>query len=206
MLLLVQVRHQGQNFWGSVAVDLTTPCWALSTGINIIVTVMIIGRLVYWRRMVRLAVAARADVHRPAWGPDAGMDIYTSVAAMLVESAALNIFFGALVIGTYMPDSDAMNIFLPIDGQVLAISPLLIIIRVADGRAVTRQTVADISAILFSEVGPSRGAITTSKSAGAITRLAAGRTQSVSVVNLNGGTRSSTVRTQREGRNTLSRP
>lgn len=66
---------------------------------------------------------------------------YTSVAAMVIESAALYSFLALIFIITYARNSDIQNLVLPVLGQVQAISPLLIMWRVALGQAISRTVV-----------------------------------------------------------------
>lgn len=72
---------------------------------------------------------------------------YASIAAMMAESAAPYSICGIIFIATFAANSPGQNLFLPPLGQVMCLSPELIIWRVASGRAwserTTRVTVGD---------------------------------------------------------------
>ena len=63
-----------------------------------------------------------------------------SIASMLVESAMLYAVTGLIFIITYAINSNVQNLVLPVLSQMVCISPELIILRVAMGRAVSAST------------------------------------------------------------------
>lgn len=122
ILFIIEVATS-RDLYGSTSIDLGIPYWALSIAFNLVVTLLIIARLYVLRREVRRSLT-----------PDAA-DVYTSVGAMLVESAALYSVTGLVFIACYARDSGAQYVFITWLGQFESISPLLIILRVAQGRA-----------------------------------------------------------------------
>ncbi|EIW55606.1 uncharacterized protein TRAVEDRAFT_82422, partial [Trametes versicolor FP-101664 SS1] len=108
-----------------------TPCIAylsLSFSINLVLTVGIVGRLMYIRHELGSTLGSEAA------------QVYTSIAAMLVESAAPYTLVSLLAIiscARRIPMQDAL---LPMLGQLQAISPIMVVYRVASGRAVARES------------------------------------------------------------------
>jgi len=129
VMLLFQLTQPNANLWTTTAVNFAIPYWSISASLNILVTLMIVGRLLYIRQRTRAILSTSHS------------RMYTSIAAMLVESAALYSVTALLFIITYARDSNIQNIILPLLGQVQAISPLLIMWRVARGHAISRETV-----------------------------------------------------------------
>lgn len=131
IILLFQLTQPNANLWSTTAVNFAIPYWSISASLNILVTSMIVLRLLAIRSRTR---AALSRYHART---------YTSVAAMLVESAALYSITALLFIITYARNSNIQNLVLPPLGQVQAISPLLIMWRVARGQAISRDAFAD---------------------------------------------------------------
>ena len=67
---------------------------------------------------------------------------YMSIVSMLIESFMLYAVTGVIFVVTYTLKSNVQNLVLPVLSQVVCISPELIILRVAMGRAVTAETYA----------------------------------------------------------------
>lgn len=130
VILLFQLTQPNANLWSTTTVNFGLPYWSISTGLNVLVTILIVGRLFVIRRRTR---AALSNSHSRT---------YTSIAAMLIESAALYTSVALIFIVTYARNSDIQNLVLPVLGQVQAISPLLIMWRVARGQAISRETMA----------------------------------------------------------------
>ncbi|TFK54803.1 hypothetical protein OE88DRAFT_1732102 [Heliocybe sulcata] len=142
ILFIISVATS-RDLYGSHSINLGVPYWALSISFNLVVTLLIIARLWFMRRDVQRSLT-----------PDAA-SVYTSVGAMLVESAALYSVTGLLFIACYARDNKAQYVLITWLGQfevgvssypypllkpynllfVQSISPLLIILRVAQGHA-----------------------------------------------------------------------
>ena len=104
MILLVQLTPAGANLWTSSAINFGISYWSISVSINIVVTTLIVGRLLYLRS--RTLLVLNKEQART----------YTSIAAMLVESAALYSVTGLIFIISYALDSMVQHVML----QVLA--------------------------------------------------------------------------------------
>ncbi|THH09621.1 hypothetical protein EW146_g8634 [Bondarzewia mesenterica] len=109
----------------------------ISLALNVILTLLIIGRLLCIRRSLRKIF--------PTSSSSSTARSYTSVVAMLIESASLETVTALVYIITVGVRSPLQNVFLPILGQVQVISPLLIVYRVARGRAWSRNTSQDLT-------------------------------------------------------------
>ncbi|TFK47279.1 hypothetical protein OE88DRAFT_1636850 [Heliocybe sulcata] len=130
-LLLSQIAQPGENMWQSLNVRFGITQWSLSIGLNFILTTLIVGRLLYMRR--RLRHHFKDDHQAP----------YLSVSTMLIESALLNTVISALFLVSFARDSALQNIFLPLSSQAECIAPMLIVLRVAQGRAWSRHAVRE---------------------------------------------------------------
>ncbi|KZV91467.1 hypothetical protein EXIGLDRAFT_588119, partial [Exidia glandulosa HHB12029] len=97
--------------------------FSISIAFGIIVTGAIVSRLLVMRRRLGQSTSS------------AHSQTYLSVSALLVESAALYAVFGVLFLISLAVQSPVQNLILPAFGQILGIAPLLIILRVALGRA-----------------------------------------------------------------------
>ncbi|KAJ8488033.1 hypothetical protein ONZ51_g3825 [Trametes cubensis] len=91
---------------------------------NVVLTLVIVTRLMLLRRRIVRTLGA---THTCA---------YTSVATMLIESASLYSVVAAICIFACALQSPLQNALLPMLGQLQGIPPLLIAIRVMDGRVV----------------------------------------------------------------------
>jgi len=131
--LLVAMTRPGASFWTAIAVRFGIAYWSLSVSLNIILTLTIAGRLLRVRKMIKDSLG---DEHSRS---------YTSVTAMLVESAALYSIWGLVFIISYARNSAFQNLVLPPLGQVQGIAPLLIILRVARGHAWSRETMSRVT-------------------------------------------------------------
>lgn len=128
VLLLFQLTQPFANLWTKTTLNFGIPYWSISAGLNILVTSLIVARLFAIRRRTKAVLSASHS------------KTYTSIAAMLVESAALYSVTALIFIVTYARNSNVQNLILPLLGQVQAISPLLIMWRVARGQAISRDS------------------------------------------------------------------
>lgn len=143
--------HPGYHFI-NFNYSLSISYYSVSLSLNALLTIMIIVRLVLHGRNIRKVVGASA-------GGTSGL--YTAIATMLVESYALYAVTYTLFIGLWAAGNNVMQIFSPIlshvqvcvvlqagiirpdryDAQVIA--PFLIILRVADRRALTSEAITE---------------------------------------------------------------
>ncbi|KAF6755424.1 hypothetical protein DFP72DRAFT_1122027 [Ephemerocybe angulata] len=102
--------------------------WSLSIVLNLLITSSIAGRLLKMRSAIRAVLGPKHS------------SPYTSVLSMIVESAALYTAWALIFMASYAKGDTFQNVVLPALGQVQAIAPLLIIFRVAQGKAWTADT------------------------------------------------------------------
>ncbi|EJD50116.1 hypothetical protein AURDEDRAFT_112270 [Auricularia subglabra TFB-10046 SS5] len=134
MLTVYQIAQPNTPLFSSTTLPMILPYFSLSISLNLILTLMIVTKLLLARRSIHRAVG---EEHGRA---------YVGVAAMVVESAALYSVSSIVFIATYAQNlSVVFSVFLPLQVHMMCISPLLIIIRVAKGRAFTQHTVTAAS-------------------------------------------------------------
>ncbi|EJD45507.1 hypothetical protein AURDEDRAFT_137206 [Auricularia subglabra TFB-10046 SS5] len=122
-----QVTTPGQRLFSSITLQFMLPYFSMSMGLNILVTLLISARLLLARHRIRSVLGAEHT------------KVYISITAMLVESAALYSLFSCIFIATYSINDALFNVFLPLHSQIMCISPLLILLRVAKGQAFTES-------------------------------------------------------------------
>jgi len=113
---------------------------SISFSTNFIYTLLVAGRLLFMRRQIK---AALGEEHSK---------FYTSVAAMIVESSALYSAFGVIYVVTFALHNNVENLIFLWIIHVQAIAQLLIILRVAQGRAYTRDVTTKSTAVLSSGI------------------------------------------------------
>uniref|UniRef100_A0A0W0F5R8 Uncharacterized protein n=1 Tax=Moniliophthora roreri TaxID=221103 RepID=A0A0W0F5R8_MONRR len=128
ILTIYESALPGANFFRGHAVDFGVPYVALTISLNIIVTLLICGRLLTARNQMKAIL-----------GPEYART-YTSIAAIMVESAAPFTILGIFYVITYARHSGISFCLVQIWGDFCAISPQLIILRVAMGKAWSKET------------------------------------------------------------------
>ncbi|KAI5835253.1 hypothetical protein K523DRAFT_291923 [Schizophyllum commune Tattone D] len=126
VLLMYQVSQPATSLWHQVNFGLAY--FSLSLAVNVILTFLIAGRMLAISKRIKDTLGAQ-HAHT-----------YTSVAALVVESAAPYALTNLVFIVTYGIGSPASYALLPILSQVMCTSAMLIILRVASGRAWSAQT------------------------------------------------------------------
>lgn len=116
-------------------VNITLAYYVMSLSLNVIVTFLIVGRLLIHRRQIAQAL-----------GPSHASS-YTNIAAILIESASLYTVFAIMFLVPFGLSSSLANVFLQTVSQVQTVSSLLIIFRVATGRAWAGDTSAQLPTI-----------------------------------------------------------
>ncbi|GJJ11028.1 hypothetical protein Clacol_005259 [Clathrus columnatus] len=134
-LMLAQINNPSVGFFSHTSVDFALTFWSISIGTTLLLTALIVLRLMYRKYQVR-----KAFLNTPTKTP------YLSVSATLAESAFLYSVVGLIFIITYARNSPVVNLFLPLLGQVQSIAPLFILLRVAQQRAWTRDTLKSTDA------------------------------------------------------------
>ncbi|KAF5342184.1 hypothetical protein D9611_002152 [Ephemerocybe angulata] len=111
--------------------------FSIAASLNILLTVMISGRLYAHRlRMQRLLGVG----HSP-------LRIYTSVIGLLIESSAIHSAFSLLFIIPFSMGHPLSQFSLMLLGQVQVISPLLVSYRITQRKAWTRSTAHDMNTL-----------------------------------------------------------
>ncbi|KAJ7214266.1 hypothetical protein C8J57DRAFT_1538485 [Mycena rebaudengoi] len=112
----------------SKSVQFGVAYWSLSISLNTILTISIASRILFVRHRIRKALGSQHSGQ------------YLSITAILVESAALYALWGLVFLICYARNTPLQNIILPPLGQIQGIGPLLILFRVAQGRAWSQNT------------------------------------------------------------------
>ncbi|KAF7316437.1 hypothetical protein MIND_00162700 [Mycena indigotica] len=130
----IQSGLPGGDFFHGITTNFTIPWLVLTITFNIITTGMISLRLfMVSRSMKRALTKERAEV-------------YTSVIAILVESAAPFTLLGIGYLITYVRNAPESLWFADVWGGFLALAPQAIILRVAMGSAWSKQMVGQYTA------------------------------------------------------------
>lgn len=104
--LLVFTANPGASYSTHIVQVFGTATWSLSLSLNVIVTLLISGRLIYYRTRSRKVL-----------GTSHGR-VYTTILAITVESAALYAIFELIVLATFLKNSATENVFFPMLGNV----------------------------------------------------------------------------------------
>lgn len=107
------------------------PFYSISPSLNVILTLTIVTRLALHSRNVRNAMGAMTGTS----------SLYKAIITMLVESCALYAATYLLFIVPWAASSSVANAFAPIVAETLVIAPFLIILRVANQRALTSDNI-----------------------------------------------------------------
>ncbi|KZW00978.1 hypothetical protein EXIGLDRAFT_793567, partial [Exidia glandulosa HHB12029] len=140
-LLLAQIGHPGSSIWQRVTFNLFITFWGIELSTTIFVTTLIVGRLLYVRAKMKKIMG------RSYRCP------YLSIAAILIESGLMYSVGGIVFVICYTINTPFQNVILNAMGQVQAFVPVLIILRVAQGRGITKMTFDTASATLRSTTG-----------------------------------------------------
>ncbi|EJD37909.1 hypothetical protein AURDEDRAFT_173048 [Auricularia subglabra TFB-10046 SS5] len=148
ILATYQLAQPTAQFFSHTGLSLTLPYFSLSIALNLILTLMIATKLLLARRHL-MSILGKEHAQ-----------IYVGVVAMMVrrvlwtvhlvdqrvqvESAALYAVFSVMFIATYPLNNSLFNDCLAIQAQIMCIAPLLIMIRVARGRAYSQEAIASL--------------------------------------------------------------
>ncbi|KAJ7739989.1 hypothetical protein DFH07DRAFT_839566 [Mycena maculata] len=136
-LFLKQVGTVSASPWDTPGVNWTIPYYTMSLSLNILVTILIVIRL----------LVCRAQITR-AMGKTHGAQ-YTSLAAMIIESAAIYSSFSLLFLVPFALNTTTSaalsQLWLQALSPVQVVSTLLIIFRVAQGKSWNQNTIATIT-------------------------------------------------------------
>jgi len=131
LVLITAGTPGGQTFSGKT-LDFGTPLYSMAISLNIILTSLICGRLLYISKWVRQVL-----------GPESAA-VYTGVIAILIESAVPYSVCGIIFLIPYVRGSQTSVAFAQVWGKVTCLAPQLICYRVVTRRAWSSETVSEI--------------------------------------------------------------
>ncbi|KAJ3508977.1 hypothetical protein NLJ89_g5464 [Agrocybe chaxingu] len=137
VMTIVAGSRPGTSFFSGQALAFGVPWIALTVSFNVLVTVLICGRLLSTYFAMRNAGASESMRDR------------LGIIAILIESALPFSVFGIALSILYGLGSQTTVAFADIWGNMVGISPQLIILRVAMGRAWTKETINTTRAPVF---------------------------------------------------------
>ncbi|KAJ7293768.1 hypothetical protein C8J57DRAFT_1553113 [Mycena rebaudengoi] len=141
ILLIYESAIPGASFFSGNAVSYGVPYFSLTISLNVILTCAICGRLLSVRNRVRKILG---EQH---------CQTYTGVVSVLLESALPLTALGIIYVVSYARSSPYSFAFLQIWADFCAISPQLIILRIALGKAWNSETVISVSRLVFDRRG-----------------------------------------------------
>ncbi|KAJ7207292.1 hypothetical protein B0H12DRAFT_1034584 [Mycena haematopus] len=118
------------SLYSAVPMAYGTAYYAISLSVNIILTLLIIGRLIAYRRTLLESLPAELATH------------YISLATVIIESAALYTIFAILFLITYAINNPTNQVWLGVASGCQQIANLLIIYRLAEGSAWQQDTLS----------------------------------------------------------------
>ncbi|KAJ6594171.1 hypothetical protein B0H19DRAFT_919928 [Mycena capillaripes] len=133
---LKQVGTTSASPWDTAGINFTTPYFAMSLALNILVTILIIVRLMLYRKRINQALPS---------GSSHGAQ-YVSLAAMVFESAAIYSVFSLLFLVPFTMNHPLSQLFIQALSPVQIMSSFLIIFRIAQGKAWSNKTMITMTA------------------------------------------------------------
>ncbi|KAG6820664.1 hypothetical protein H0H93_013515 [Arthromyces matolae] len=130
MLVLWRCWVIWRAFGSVLPVAYGTSYYAISLGVNIVLTLLITTRLLLYRRTMMQTM------------PGTDATEYVSLLAIIIESASLYSVFALIFLVTYAINAPVNSVFLTVASFCQQIANYLIIYRVAQGRAWHHNTVA----------------------------------------------------------------
>ncbi|KAF5352622.1 hypothetical protein D9756_006262 [Leucocoprinus leucothites] len=138
MIELVIAGKPGGNFFGGHIINFGLPYYAITIGLNIIVTALICFRLLRLSRAISRVLGKESSY------------MYTNVMALLVESAAPYSIVGLMFLIPYGLGSDTFIGFGQVWAKLTCLCPQLIVLRVVSGKAWKRRMVTQAeTSVLF---------------------------------------------------------
>ncbi|KAF8877561.1 hypothetical protein CPB84DRAFT_1794780 [Gymnopilus junonius] len=128
VMWLIQVSASQSSPWFAKGINFTPPYFWLSLALNMTMTLAIVARLFVLRWRI-------SSILGKQYGSQ-----YTGVAAMLIESAGFYSSFSLLFLIPFALNHPLANTFFQMLCQIQIITPLMIICRVASGRAWSSDT------------------------------------------------------------------
>ncbi|KAG1812181.1 uncharacterized protein BJ212DRAFT_1483356 [Suillus subaureus] len=131
IMFLLQVTANSPYF-SSTNINYTVPYLTLSLALNIIITIAIVLRLLIYRHRISKVLGS-------SYGTQ-----YTSIAAMIIESAALYSAFSVAFLTLFLRNNPISETFIESLTQVQIIAMLLIVFRVAQGKSWSQDTMSRV--------------------------------------------------------------
>ncbi|KIJ65818.1 hypothetical protein HYDPIDRAFT_151450 [Hydnomerulius pinastri MD-312] len=116
------------NFFVGLAAQIGVAYTATSVGLNIVLTMLICGRIIHHGRQTRTFMGAAAA------------EMYFGIVSIIIESAIPYSLTGIAFVVAYALNSDMTIFFLSLYVMFTALSPQMLMLRVASGRAWSRET------------------------------------------------------------------
>jgi len=141
------------NFFVGLAAHIAVTYAATSIGLNVLVTCLICGRILFYARFAQKQLG------------QAIAETYFSIAAIIIESALPYTLCGVAFLVSFGLNSEISILFLSFYIMFTCISPQMLILRVASGRAWDSKTATrpHSSSMFFSSVAPTTTIATTSR-------------------------------------------
>ncbi|KAJ3013836.1 hypothetical protein NUW54_g1477 [Trametes sanguinea] len=138
-LWTLQSSHPGLSMYSKQPMAYGTAYYTLSLGTNVVLTILIIMRLLTYRRALLEHLPSAHSQH------------YVSLISIIVESAALYSVFAVAFLVSYAINAPINQMWLAFAVSAQPIATYLIIYRVADGQAWSSQTLSSqtMSAVVF---------------------------------------------------------
>ena len=106
-LTLYQASRPDASLWTHTTVQFSLPYFSISISLNILLTLLLVGRLFYMSERAKRAIGREHAA------------TYSSIASMLLESAVPYAVTGLIFIITYARNSNVQNLVLPVLGQIM---------------------------------------------------------------------------------------
>ena len=110
-LTLYQASRPDASLWTHTTVQFSLPYFSVSISLNILLTLLLVGRLFYMSERAKRAIGREHAA------------TYSSIASMLIESAVPYAVTGLIFIITYARNSNVQNLVLPVLGQIMVRTP-----------------------------------------------------------------------------------
>ncbi|KAI0938691.1 hypothetical protein AcV5_000312 [Taiwanofungus camphoratus] len=124
LIALIDIARLNVNLWTNAPAGYAIGYLAMSLSLNVILTSLISGRILYWRHY---SLEPRTK------------GIYAAVVVLLVESTSMYTVVAIISIITLGTSSPVQIALLPLLGQMQAIPPILTTQRVLSGRALSEE-------------------------------------------------------------------
>jgi len=141
-MFIIQTSLPNGSLWANGEINFALPYFVLSVSVSVIATALMLWRVLSFKKRVQQVLGA--DQSAP----------YTSVSAILVESCALYATFSLIFIVLFAINHPIQYVFLSALANVQIIASLLIIFRVSQNRAWSRNTTErTLTSVHFDSLG-----------------------------------------------------